>query len=142
MTAQVDPIPKDMHTITPHLVCDGAADAIAFYKKAFNAVEHARMQTPDGKIMHAMITIGDSHLMLVDEFPDYGSIGPNKLKGTPVTLHMYVQDVDQAFAQAVAAGATVKMPLENQFWGDRYGIVTDPFGHSWSLASHIKDVSP
>ncbi len=142
MTAQVDPIPKDMHTITPHLVCDGAADAIAFYKKAFNAVEHARMQTPDGKIMHAMITIGDSHLMLVDEFPDYGSIGPNKLKGTPVTLHMYVQDVDQAFAQAVAAGATVKMPLENQFWGDRYGIVTDPFGHSWSLASHIKDVTP
>ena len=142
MTAQVEAIPKDMHTITPHLVCDGAADAIAFYKKAFNAVEDARMQTPDGKIMHAMLTIGDSHLMLVDEFPDYGSIGPNKLKGTPVTLHMYVQDVDQAFAQAVAAGATVKMPLENQFWGDRYGIVTDPFGHSWSLATHVKDVTP
>ena len=142
MTAPVEAIPKDMHTITPHLVCDGAADAIEFYKKAFNAVEDARMQTPDGKIMHAMLTIGDSHLMLVDEFPDYGSIGPNKLKGTPVTLHMYVQDVDQAFAQAVAAGATVKMPLENQFWGDRYGIVTDPFGHSWSLASHVKDVTP
>ena len=142
MTAPVNAIPKDMHTITPHLVCDGAADAIEFYKKAFNAVEDARMQTPDGKIMHAMLTIGDSHLMLVDEFPDYGSIGPNKLKGTPVTLHMYVQDVDQAFAQAVAAGATVKMPLENQFWGDRYGIVTDPFGHSWSLASHVKDVTP
>jgi len=142
MTAQVDPIPKDMHTITPHLVCDGAADAIEFYKKAFNAVEHARMQTPDGKIMHAMLTIGDSHLMLVDEFPDYGSVGPNKLKGTPVTLHMYVQDVDQAFAQAVDAGATVKMAVENQFWGDRYGIVTDPFGHSWSLATHVKDVTP
>lgn len=142
MTAQVDPIPKDMHTITPHLVCDGAAEAIEFYKKAFNAVEHARMQTPDGKIMHAMLTIGDSHLMLVDEFPDYGSVGPNKLKGTPVTLHMYVQDVDQAFSQAVDAGATVKMAVENQFWGDRYGIVTDPFGHSWSLATHVKDVTP
>ena len=142
MTAQVDPIPKDMHTITPHLVCDGAAEAIEFYKKAFNAVEHARMQTPDGKIMHAMIMIGDSHLMLVDEFPDYGSIGPNKLKGTPVTLHMYVQDVDRAFAQAVAAGATVKMPLENQFWGDRYGQVVDPFGHIWSIATHVKDMTP
>ena len=142
MTAQVDPIPKDMHTITPHLVCDGAAEAIEFYKKAFNAVEHARMQTPDGKIMHAMVRIGDSNVMLVDEFPDYGSIGPNKLKGTPVTLHMYVQDVDQAFAQAVDAGAAVKMSVENQFWGDRYGIVTDPFGHSWSLATHVKDVTP
>jgi len=142
MTAQVDPIPKDMHTITPHLVCDGAAEAIEFYKKAFNAVEHARMQTPDGKIMHAMLTIGDSHLMLVDEFPDYGSVGPNKLKGTPVTMHMYVQDVDQAFAQAVGAGASVKMAVENQFWGDRYGILTDPFGHSWSLATHVKDVTP
>ena len=142
MTAQVDAIPKDMHTITPHLVCDGAAAAIEFYKKAFNAVEAARLQTPDGKIMHAMVRIGDSNVMLVDEFPDYGSIGPNKLKGTPVTLHMYVQDVDQMFAQAVAAGATVKMPLDNQFWGDRYGIVTDPFGHSWSLASHVSDVTP
>ena len=142
MTAQVEAIPKDMQTVTPHLVCDGAAAAIEFYKKAFNAVEAARMQTPDGKIMHAMVRIGDSNVMLVDEFPDYGSVGPKKLNGSPVTLHMYVQDVDKTFAQAVAAGATVKMPLENQFWGDRYGQVTDPFGHHWSLATHVKDLTP
>ena len=142
MTAQVEAIPKDMQTVTPHLVCDGAAAAIEFYKKAFDAVEAARMQTPDGKIMHAMVRIGDSNVMLVDEFPDYGSVGPKKLNGSPVTLHMYVQDVDKTFAQAVAAGATVKMPLENQFWGDRYGQVTDPFGHHWSLATHVKDMTP
>lgn len=142
MTAPVEAIPKDMQTVTPHLVCDGAAAAIEFYKKAFNAVEAARMQTPDGKIMHAMVRIGDSNVMLVDEFPDYGSVGPKKLNGSPVTLHMYVADVDKTFAQAVAAGATVKMPLENQFWGDRYGQVTDPFGHHWSLATHVKDLTP
>ncbi len=142
MTAQVEAIPKDMQTVTPHLVCDGAAAAIEFYKKAFNAVEAARMQTPDGKIMHAMVRIGDSNVMLVDEFPDYGSVGPKKLNGSPVTLHVYVPDVDKTFAQAVAAGATVKMPLENQFWGDRYGVVIDPFGHNWSLATHVKDMTP
>ncbi|HWW71738.1 MAG TPA: VOC family protein [Duganella sp.] len=142
MSAQVEAVPKDMHTVTPHLVCDGAAAAIEFYKKAFNAVEAARMQTPDGKIMHAMVRIGDSNVMLVDEFPDYGSVGPKKLNGSPVTLHVYVPNVDQVFAQAVAAGATVKMPLENQFWGDRYGQVTDPFGHHWSLATHVKDMTP
>ena len=142
MTAQVEPVPHDMHTVTPHLVCDGAADAIEFYKKAFNAVETARMQTPDGKIMHASVRIGDSAVMLVDEFPDYGSVGPKKLNGSPVTLHVYVPDADRAFAQAVAAGATVRMPLENQFWGDRYGQVVDPFGHIWSIATHVKDVTP
>jgi len=142
MTAQVEPVPQDMHTVTPHLVCDGAADAIEFYKKAFNAVETVRMQTPDGKIMHASVRIGDSAVMLVDEFPDYGSVGPKKLNGSPVTLHVYVPDADRAFAQAVAAGATVRMPLENQFWGDRYGQVVDPFGHIWSIATHVKDVTP
>ena len=142
MTAQVEAIPKDMRSVTPHLVCDGAAAAIEFYKKAFNAVEAARMQTPDGKIMHAMVRIGDSNVMLVDEFPDYGSVGPKKLNGSPVTLHMYVPNVDQVFAQAVAAGATVKMPVEDQFWGDRYGQVVDPFGHHWSLATHVKDMTP
>jgi PhnB protein len=141
MTAQVEPVPKDMHSVTPHLVCDGAAAAIDFYKKAFNAVENARMQTPDGKIMHASVRIGDSNVMLVDEFPDYGSVGPKKLNGSPVTLHVYVPNVDQVFEQAVAAGATVKMPLENQFWGDRYGVVVDPFGHNWSLATHVKDMT-
>ena len=133
MTAPVEPVPHDMHTVTPHLVCDGAADAIEFYKKAFNAVETARMRTPDGKIMHASVRIGDSTVMLVDEFPDYGSVGPKKLNGSAVTIHLYVPDVDRVFAQAVAAGATVRMPLENQFWGDRYGQVVDPFGHNLSL---------
>ena len=131
MTAQVEPIPKHMHSITPHLVCDGAAEAIEFYKKAFGAVEGGRMQTPDGKIMHAEVRIGDSTVMLVDEFPDYGSIGPKKLNGSsPVTIHLYVPDVDRVFEQAIAAGATVRMPLDNQFWGDRYGQVVDPFGHN------------
>ena len=141
MTAQVEPVPHDMHTVTPHLVCDGAAEAIEFYKKAFNAVETARIQTPDGKIMHAAVRIGDSTVMLVDEFPDYGSVGPKKLNGSPVTMHVYVPDVDRVFAQAVAAGATVRMPLENQFWGDRYGQVVDPFGHNWSIATHVKDLT-
>jgi uncharacterized glyoxalase superfamily protein PhnB len=142
MTAQVEPIPEGMRTVTPHLVCDGAADAIEFYKKAFNAVETARMQTPDGKIMHASVRIGDSNVMLVDEFPDYGSVGPKKLNGSPVTLHVYVPNVDQVFEQAVAAGATVRMPVEDQFWGDRYGQVVDPFGHNWSIATHVKDMAP
>ena len=142
MSAQIEPVPRDMHTVTPHLVCDGAAAAIEFYKKAFNAVETARMQTPDGKIMHASVRIGDSNVMLVDEFPDYGSVGPKKLNGSPVTLHVYVPNVDQVFEQAVAAGATVKMPVADQFWGDRYGQVVDPFGHNWSIATHVKDMAP
>ena len=141
MTAQVEPVPKHMRTVTPHLVCDGAAEAIEFYKKAFNAVETGRMQTPDGKIMHAEVRIGDSTVMLVDEFPDYGSVGPKKLNGTPVTLHVYVPNVDQVFEQALAAGATVRMPLADQFWGDRYGQVVDPFGHNWSIATHVKDMT-
>jgi len=142
MSAQIEPVPRDMHTVTPHLVCDGAAAAIEFYKKAFNAVETARMQTPDGKIMHASVRIGDSNVMVVDEFPDYGSVGPKKLNGSPVTLHVYVPNVDQVFEQAVAAGATVKMPVADQFWGDRYGQVVDPFGHNWSIATHVKDMAP
>jgi len=141
MTAQVEPVPKHMHTVTPHLVCDSAAEAIEFYKKAFGAVETGRMQTPDGKIMHAEVRIGDSTVMLVDEFPEYGSVGPKKLNGSPVTLHVYVPNVDQVFEQAIAAGATVRMPLEDQFWGDRYGQVVDPFGHNWSIATHVKDMT-
>ena len=142
MTAKVNPIPEGMHTLTPHLVCDNAAKAIEFYKKAFGAEEGGRLPGEDGKIMHAMMRIGDSAFMLADEFPDWGSLGPNALKGTPVTLHLYVKDVDAAFARAVDAGAVVKMPLADMFWGDRYGIVTDPCGHHWSLATHVKDVSP
>lgn len=140
--ANVSPIPAGMHTITPHLVCEGAAEAIEFYKKAFNAVEQGRMPGPDGKLMHAMLRIGDSPLMLVDDFPDWGSVGPKALKGSPVTIHLYVPDADAVFNQAVAAGAQPKMPLADMFWGDRYGVVIDPFGHSWSIATHQRDMTP
>lgn len=139
--AQVNPIPEGMQTITPHIVCADAAAAIEFYKKAFNATELMRLDGTNGKLMHACIQIGNSKVMMADEFPDWGSVGPNTLKGTPVTLHLYVEDADKAFAQAVNAGATVKMPLADMFWGDRYGIVVDPFGHNWSIAMHVKDVS-
>ena len=139
---QVKPIPDGMHTVTPHLVCAGAADAIAFYKKAFNAEEVGRLAGPQGKLMHAQIRIGDSAVMLVDEFPDWGSFGPKSLKGSPVTIHLYVEDVDAAFKRAVDAGATVKMALADMFWGDRYGVLEDPFGHHWSIATHVRDVSP
>lgn len=138
---QVKSIPDGMHSVTPHIVCNGAADAIRFYKKAFNAEELFRLDGPDGKLMHACIQIGNSRVMMADEFPEWGSLGPKTLKGSPVTLHLYVEDADQAFAQAVDAGATIRMPLANMFWGDRYGMVTDPFGHMWSIATHIKDVS-
>lgn len=140
--SSVKPIPDDMHTLTPHLVCAGAAAAIDFYVKAFDAIELARLPAPNGKLMHAMVKIGDSPLMLFDEAPEWGSRGPQTLKGTPVILHLYVKDVDAAMAQAVAAGATVTMPATDMFWGDRYGQITDPFGHQWSLATHIRDVSP
>ncbi|GGB82772.1 glyoxalase [Pseudoduganella buxea] len=137
-------VPDDMHTITPHLVCRDAAAAIEFYKKAFGAVEMARMPVPDGsgKLMHAMVKIGDSNIMLVDEFPEMGCVGPQTLNGSPVTLHFYTEDVDAAFQRALDAGATTKMPVADMFWGDRYGMVTDPFGHLWSLATHIREVSP
>lgn len=139
---QVQAIPADMHSVTPHLVCAGAADAIAFYTKAFNAIELSRLPGPDGKVMHAQIRIGDSIVMLVDEMPDCGALSPKALKGTPVTLHLYVEDANAVFARAVGAGASVKFALEDTFWGDRYGVVEDPFGHHWSIATHIRDVSP
>lgn len=135
-------IPPDMHTVTPHLVCEGAAAALAFYQQAFNAVETARLADPKGKIMHASMRIGDSTIMLVDDYPDYGSLGPKALKGSPVTLHLYVADVDAAFAQAVAAGATARMAPADMFWGDRYGVLVDPFGHNWSIATHVRDMTP
>ena len=139
---QVKPIPDGMHTVTPHLVCAGAADAIEFYKKAFNAVETIRLPGPQGKLMHAAIRIGDSAVMLVDEFPDMGAFGPKWLKGSPVTIHLYVEDVDAFVERAVAAGAKITMPLEDMFWGDRYCKLEDPFGHHWSVATHVRDVSP
>ena len=135
------PIPNDMHSVTPHLVCAGAADAIEFYKKAFNATELGRLAGSQGKLMHAMIHIGNSPVMLVDEFPEWGSFGPKSLKGSPVTIHLYVEDVDSVVARAVAAGAKVTMPVADMFWGDRYGKLEDPFGHQWSVATHLRDVS-
>lgn len=141
-TPATTPIPAGMHTLTAHIICEGAADAIAFYKKAFNAEELARLPGPGGKIMHAAVRIGDSALMLMDDFAEWGSLGPKALKGTPVTLHLYVKDVDAAMKQAVDAGATLAMPAEDMFWGDRYGQVLDPFGHRWSIATHQFDYTP
>jgi PhnB protein len=137
----VKPIPEGMHTLTPHLVCAGAAAAIEFYKAAFGAVEGGRLPGPDGKLMHAMVRIGDSALMLVDESPDWGALGPKALKGSPVTIHLYVHDVDAAVARAVAAGAKLTMPVADMFWGDRYGQLEDPFGHRWSVVTHTRDMS-
>jgi PhnB protein len=138
----VQPIPADMPAITPHLVCAGAADAIAFYAKAFDAVEVARLPGPQGRLMHAMVRIGGAPVMLVDEMPEWGALGPKSLKGSPVTIHLYVRDVDATVAQAVAAGARVTMPVADMFWGDRYGQLEDPFGHKWSVATHVRDVTP
>ena len=134
-------IPQGMHSVTPHLICAGAAKAIEFYKQAFGAEEGARLPGPDGRLMHASVKIGDSQVMLVDEMPEWGALGPKSLKGTPVTIHLYVEDVDALVARAVKAGAKVTMPVADQFWGDRYGKLEDPFGHHWSVATHVRDVS-
>lgn len=139
---KVKPIPDGMHSVTPHLVCAGAAEAIEFYRKAFNAVELLRLPGAQGKLMHACIRIGDSNIMLADEFPDWGSFGPKALKGSPVTIHLYVEDVDAFVKQAVAAGAKITMPVADMFWGDRYGQLEDPFGHRWSVGTHTRDVTP
>ncbi|HEV3122876.1 MAG TPA: VOC family protein [Isosphaeraceae bacterium] len=143
MAKQVKAIPDGYHTITPSLIIKGAAKAIDFYKKAFGAEELFRMPGPDGqRIMHSELKIGDSRLFVTDEFKDMGSVSPQSLGGTPLGLFMYVQDVDASFKRAVDAGATVKMPPTDMFWGDRFGKVADPFGHEWALATHKEDVSP
>ena len=141
MSEAVRPIPEGFRTVTPHLVCGDAAAAIGFYKQAFGASEVGRMNLPNGKIGHAEIRIGDSRLMLADAFPEYGSNDPLVLKGSPVVIHLYVEDADAAWARATAAGATPIMPLADAFWGDRYGQVQDPFGHRWSIATHQREVS-
>jgi uncharacterized glyoxalase superfamily protein PhnB len=138
----VKPIPEGMHALTPHLTCANAAAAIDFYKAAFGAVELSRLPGPQGKLMHAMVRIGDSPLMLVDENPEWGLLGPKALKGSPVVIHLYVEDADAVVARAVAAGAKVTMPLADMFWGDRYGHLEDPFGHRWSVATHTRDLQP
>ncbi|MCQ9378302.1 VOC family protein [Methyloversatilis sp. XJ19-49] len=140
--SHVKPIPDGMHTVTPHLVCADAAAAIAFYRSAFGAEERMRLAAPQGNIIHATIRIGDSTVMLVDAFAGCGLFDPTHLGGSPVTLHLQVADVDAVVARAVAAGATVTMPVDDAFWGDRYGKLKDPFGHEWSVATHLSDVSP
>lgn len=139
------PIPEGHEGLIPHLVCDPCAEAIEFYKKAFGAEETGRVTQPGtGKIMHTALRIDDRMLFLCDDFPEFCSDGkansPKALGGSPVTIHRYVKDCDAAIERAVQAGATVRMPAEDMFWGDRYGVVTDPFGHEWSLATHVRDV--
>ena len=136
------PIPDGFHTATSSLVVSNSKQAIEFYKKAFDANEIYQMPGPDGKIMHAMIQIGDSFVMMSDEFPAMGCKSPTSIGGTAVTLHLYVEDADKIFNQAVDAGAKVAMPIMDAFWGDRFGTVTDPYGHSWAIATHQKDMSP
>jgi PhnB protein len=138
----VKPIPDGYRTVTPYLVVNNAAAAIEFYKKAFGAKEIMRMNTPQGKVGHAELKIGDSMIMLGDEMPGSGMSSPQSLGGSPVGIFLYVENVDTAFKQAESAGAKVAMPLANMFWGDRYGKLTDPFGHAWSLATHVEDVAP
>jgi PhnB protein len=136
------PIPEGYHTITPYLAVDDASEAIEFYKRAFSAKEQGRMEGPDGKIAHAELEIGDSKVMLSDPFPQFSTRPPKELGGTSVSVFMYVEDVDAFVKQAVDAGATVEMEVEDQFWGDRFGTVTDPYGHMWSIATHVEDVPP
>ena len=136
------PIPDGFHSITPSLVVTNANEAIEFYKKAFDAQEIYRFPTPDGKILHAMIQIGDSFVMMSDEFPTMGLKSPSTIGGTSVTLHLYVEDADKIFKQAVDSGAAVTMPIMDAFWGDRYGMVIDPYGHSWAIATHKIDMTP
>ncbi len=139
---KVSPIPPGYHTVTPYLICSGASAAIDFYKKAFGAKELFRMPGPDGKLMHAEIKINDSVVMLGDEMQEMGITSPATLKGTAVHLMIYSKNVDKAFAQATAAGAKVQMPPADMFWGDRYCKLVDPYGHCWSIATHVEDVSP
>ena len=136
----VKPIPEGMHSLTPHLICAGAAAAIQFYSDAFGAVEQFRLPGPEGKLMHACVKIGDSMLMLVDEMAGCSMLGPRSLKGSPVAIHLYVPNVDAVVAQAEAAGARVTMPAADMFWGDRFAQLEDPFGHRWSVATHQRDV--
>ena len=140
MAAQ--PIPEGYHTVAPYLAVESAADAIEFYKKAFGAKERVRMEAPGGGIAHAEVEIGDSVVMLSDPFPQASTTPPKQLGGTSASVMLYVEDVDAVVKQAVDAGATVLMEVADQFWGDRFGSVQDPFGHSWSIATHVEDLKP
>jgi len=140
--ANVKPIPEGYPHVTPYLSIDGASDAIAFYSKVFGAKERLRMPTPDGKVGHAELELGDSLIMLADTFPEMGAPSPKSLGGTPVTISVYVEDVDDVFERALGEGATALRQVENQFYGDRAGQFEDPFGHRWSIATHVEDVPP
>ena len=139
--AAAQPIPEGMNTVTPYLICNGAVAAIEFYKQAFGAEETGRMDGPDGKLLHAELRLGDSTIYLSDANPEWQALSPNDLGGTPVVIHLYVEDAEAVVAQAAEAGATVTMPVQDTFWGDRFGKLTDPFGHQWSVATHVRDVS-
>lgn len=134
-------VPKDYHSVTPSLIIRDAAAAIEFYQRAFGATLRGRMDGPDGKVMHAEIKIGDSVLMLGEENLEWGMKSPLSTTGVPVSLYVYVEDADKAFEQAIQAGATVRFPLEDTFWGDRFGKLTDPFGHEWGLATRVRDLT-
>jgi PhnB protein len=140
--ADVKPIPDGYHTATPYLIVKGAAQAIDFYKAAFGATELFRMAGPDGRVGHAEIKIGDSPIMLADEHPEMGAVSPTTLGASTVHMLLYVDDVDTAFPRAVEAGAEITKPVQDQFYGDRSGTVKDPFGHSWTIATHVEDVPP
>jgi PhnB protein len=141
MANNVQPIPAGYHSVTPYLIVNDAAGAIDFYKQAFGASEAFRMEH-GGKVGHAELVIGDSRIMLADEFPDMGARNPRSIGGTPVRLHLYIPDVDTVTQRALAAGAKEVRPIENQFYGDRSGTVEDPFGHVWHLSTHVEDVPP
>ena len=142
MSTTVKAIPEGYHTVTPYLIIKGAADAIEFYKTAFGATELFRMAQPDGKIGHAEIQIGDSRIMLADEFPEMSYLGPSTLGGSSVSIMLYVEKVDAVFTQAIAAGGKEQRPLEDKFYGDRMGSLVDPFGHVWHVGTHKEDVTP
>ena len=137
----VNPIPEGFHSLSPHLVCKDAAKAIDFYRQAFGAEEVFRLTAPDGALIHASLRVGDSMLLLTDECPPMGAYGPKKLGGSPVTIHVSVPDADSSFARAVTAGATPRMPVTEMFWGARYGVLQDPFGHSWSIATQVRNLT-
>ena len=139
---KVNPIPEGYHSLTPYLSIKGAAKAIDYYKEVFGATELFRMAAPDGKIGHAEIKIGNSPLMLADEFPEMEFVSPQTLGGSPIGLMIYVDDVDTMFNKAISAGATEVKPLQDQFYGDRSGTLKDPFGHVWTVATHVEDVAP
>jgi PhnB protein len=141
MAETVNAIPDGLHSVTPNLIIKGASKAIDWYKKALGAEELYRMPGPDGRLMHAEIKIGNAVVMMTDEMPEMGGKGPQMLGGTPVSLMIYCEDCDVLFNRAVAAGATVRMPIEDAFWGDRWGMLTDPFGHVWSIATRKKNLS-